>query len=92
MRTYVGILAGIITFAGIAWFSADVIRGLGGSSGKISALSMMILMVFALLASLQVGSLLASGRWLEDDTFPKERSWMAMGAAIVLFILSIVSW
>ncbi|MER9482359.1 hypothetical protein NKI74_23670 [Mesorhizobium sp. M0494] len=92
MRTYVGILAGVITFVAIAWFSADVIRGLGGSSGKISALSMPILMVFALVASLQVGSLLAVGRWFEDDTFPKERSWIVMGAAIVLFILSIVSW
>ncbi|WP_376702511.1 hypothetical protein RQ479_21195 [Mesorhizobium sp. ISC25] len=92
MRTYVGILAGVITFVGIAWFSADLVRGLGGSSGEISTLSIMILMVFALVASLQVGSLLASGRWLEDATFPKQRSWMVMSAAIVLFILSIVSW
>lgn len=90
MRTYVGILAGVITFVAIVWFSVDVIRGLGG--GKISALSMMILMVFAILAALQVGSLLAVGRWSEDDTFPKERSWIVMGAAIVLFIFSIVPW
>lgn len=98
LRAVLGIVSGLIAFGLIVWFSADLILSLGGAPGKVSALTVISLMVLALIVSVNIGALVGSGRWIEEsgtgNPYPLtvKRSLIIVGVAAAVFVLSIIPY
>lgn len=64
MRVGLGVAAGVIALLGIFWFTTDFLNLLGASSRDVSVLTKLLMVIFGIVAALQVGSLVARGQWL----------------------------
>lgn len=89
-RRWLGILCGLLAAFAVFWFGYDLLLLLGGRNYERSALTTLLLALLVILVGIQAGAIVGWGQWLEDHTFPANRSLVAFLIITVLLVLSVV--